>query len=91
MVTLYLVLRFVLPTASQSLGSSSLASLLCLDWVTAELSLRFTFDHPLSRLLGGNADLTVDLAEVEGLVIPEVHSIDSRKGEKWQEKKDCTR
>ncbi|KAK4148401.1 hypothetical protein C8A00DRAFT_19760 [Chaetomidium leptoderma] len=38
------ILRFLLPMAGQKLGSSSLVSLLCLDWVSAELDLDLEFE-----------------------------------------------
>jgi hypothetical protein len=39
-----MVLRFLLPSVGQSLGSSSLISLLCLDWASTELGLGLEFE-----------------------------------------------
>jgi len=89
------ILRFLLPTVGQSLGSSSLISLLCLDWASTELDLGLEFESLWeAELTSSNiilflvdcfaaddafGDFTVDLAEVEDLVIPAMRYVDSRK------------
>ena len=85
MASLKRVLRFLLPTVGRSLGSSRLLSLLSLDWANAELGLGLEFeDIWKAELTSSNiiifvcdcviGDLpphvTIDLAEVEDLVIP---------------------
>lgn len=94
---LKMVLRFLLPTVGQSLGSSSLVSLLCLDWASTELDLGLEFESLWeAEFTSSNiilflvecfvtddafGDLVFDLAEVEDLVIPAMRYVDSRKGQ----------
>jgi hypothetical protein len=91
-VTLKRVLRFLLPTVGTSLSSSSLLSLLCLDWARAELSLNLEFESLWkAELTSLNIILffcdcfelspsdKVDLADVEGLVISAMRHVESLK------------
>ncbi|KAI9801895.1 MAG: hypothetical protein M1833_002209 [Piccolia ochrophora] len=97
MTTLKRILQHLLPTVGQSLGSSSLVSLLCLDAVSAELDLGLEFESLWeAELTSSNiimflvhcfaanealGDLTVDIAEVEALVIPAMRYVDSHVGQ----------
>ena len=95
-VTLKDALRLLLPTVSQGLGSSRLTSLLCLDWISTALGLGLQIeDMWTSEIDSSNiiifitdclaADdafetLTVELADIEHLVVPAICYVDSCNG-----------
>jgi hypothetical protein len=92
-----MILRFLLPMVGQSLGSYSLISLLCLDSASREFDLGLEFESLWeAELTSSNViefliaclqaddalrDLTLELAEVENLVIPAMRYIESRTGQ----------
>jgi hypothetical protein len=87
----------LLPTVGRSLGSSRLLSLLSLDWANAELDLGLEFESLWEAELtssniiiffcdcfsssDASANVQVDLAGVEDLVVPAVRHVESRKGQ----------
>ena len=89
-------LRILLPTVSRGLGSSRLTSLLCLDWVSRALDLGLEFEDMWTAETDSSniiifivdcsaaddafENLTVDLANVEDLVVPAIRYVDSRNG-----------
>jgi len=89
-------LRILLPTVGQGLGSSRLTSLLCLDWVSRALDLGLEFEDMWTAEIDSSniiifivdcfaaddafENLSVDLANVEDLVVPAIRYVDSRNG-----------
>jgi hypothetical protein len=94
--TLQRILQFLLPTVGRSFGSSSLLSLLSLDWADAELHLGLQFENLWeAELTCPNIvmfffdclelyDAAPDVAVVEELVISAMHHVEPHKGQQWE-------
>jgi hypothetical protein len=94
--TLKDALRLLLPTVGQGLGSSRLTSLLCLDWISRALGLGLQIEDMWTAEIDSSniiifitdcfaADdafeaLTVEVADIEHLVVPAICYVDSRNG-----------
>ncbi|KAJ4244364.1 hypothetical protein NW762_014491 [Fusarium torreyae] len=89
------VLRFLLPAVGTSLGSNPLLSLLCLDYVNQELSLDLSLEalweaqltSPniimfLCRCFNMSGNDSVDLDEIEDLVLPAMRQIQPLRNQK---------
>ncbi|KAI1148028.1 hypothetical protein F4825DRAFT_435465 [Nemania diffusa] len=88
--TLKPILRFLLAETGAGLGSNSLMSLLCLDWVNRELDLDLDYGNVWEdKLTSSNISIflhlcidpsdidMVDITELEDLVVHEMDSIDA--------------
>ncbi|KAM5527050.1 MFS multidrug transporter [Fusarium oxysporum f. sp. phaseoli] len=89
------VLRFLLPAVRTRLGSNPLLSLLCLDWINQELGLGISLEalweaqltSPniimfLCRCFNMSDSDSVNLEEIEGLVLPAMRNIQSLRNRK---------
>merc|ERR1739848_234868 len=88
--TLTNLLRFLLPTIGTSFSSGRVLSLLALDWINKELALGLDFETRWDAELDGSNiiiffcdcfemsvdDASVDLSEVEDLVIPAIRHVE---------------
>ena len=90
--TLKRALRFLLPKVGSNLGPNSLLTLLSLDWASAELDLGLELENVWrTNLTSSNIiiflcecivsfdtshSVEVDLAELEGLVIPAMRHVE---------------